>query len=47
MVAFEDRLVDAVEHDQHSILVGALTCNDQKEFIFHTADVTGFLERAH
>ena len=42
---FEDRLVNAVESDQHSILVGALTCNGQKEFIFHTADVPGFMER--
>ena len=45
VVAFEDRLVDAVEHDEHSILVGILTCNGQREFIFHTADATGFVER--
>ena len=45
LVEFEDRLVDAVENDEHSILVGILTCNGQREFIFYTADVTGFVER--
>jgi hypothetical protein len=42
---FEDRLVDAVEHDEHSILAGVLTCNGEREYIFQTADVPGFLER--
>ena len=42
---FEDRLIDAVERDEHSILVAALTCNGEKEFVFYTADVPGFLER--
>lgn len=42
---FEDRLVDAVEHDEHSVLTGVLTCNGEREYIFHTADVPGFLER--
>ena len=42
---FEDRLVNAVEHDEHSILVGVLTCNGKREYILHTADPPGFLER--
>lgn len=42
---FEDRLTEAVEHDEHSILAGALTCAGKKEFIFYTADVSGFMER--
>ncbi len=42
---FENRLVNAVERDEHSILVAALTCNEEKEFIFYTADVPGFMER--
>lgn len=42
---FEDRLVNAVEHDEHSIFVGSLSCNGEKEFIFYTADVPGFLDR--
>lgn len=45
LATFEDRLVNAVEHDEHSILVGAVTCNGEKEFMFHTANVPGFLER--
>src|SRR5262245_37227262 len=42
---FENRLCDAVHPDRHSILVGALTANGEKEFIFHTSDVPGFLQR--
>ena len=42
---FEDRLVEAVEPDEQSILVGALTCNGEKEFIFHTADPAEFPKR--
>lgn len=45
LATFEDRLINAVEHDEHSILVGALPCNGEKEFIFYTADVSGFMER--
>ncbi|HSE33219.1 MAG TPA: DUF695 domain-containing protein [Pyrinomonadaceae bacterium] len=45
LAAFEDRLVDAVEGDEHSILLAALTCNGESEFLFHTSDVAGFLER--
>ena len=43
--AFENRLVNAVEHDEHSILVVVLTCNGEKEFVFHTHDVPGFMSR--
>lgn len=42
---FESRLVPAVEDDEHSILVGTVTCNGDREYIFHTADVSGFMER--
>jgi Family of unknown function (DUF695) len=42
---FENRLVEAVEFDNHSVLSVVLTCNGQREFVFHTADVVGFLER--
>jgi len=42
---FEELLVQAVESDQHSILVAVLTCNRQREFVFQTADKAGFLER--
>lgn len=45
LATFEDRIVNAVEHDEHSILVGALTCNGEKEFVFHTSDVPRFLQR--
>ncbi len=45
LATFEDRLVNAVEHDQHSVFVGSLTCNGEKEFILYTADVPGFLQR--
>lgn len=42
---FEDRLVEAVECDGESILSLVLTCNGEKEFVFHTADVAIFLSR--
>ena len=42
---FEARLVPAVEDDQHSILVGVLTCNGDREYIFQTGDIPGFMER--
>ena len=45
MDLFEDRLLAAVEDDEHSILVGTLTCNGEREHIFHTADIPGFLDR--
>lgn len=45
VAAFENRLVDAVEPDEQSILIGVLTCNGEKEFIFQTADPSEFLKR--
>ena len=45
MAAFENRLVDAVEPDEHSILLAALTCKGEKEFVFQTADPKGFVGR--
>ena len=42
LVAFEDRLVAAVEHAAHSALSVVLTCDGKREWVFHTADVTGF-----
>jgi hypothetical protein len=45
LAAFENRLVEAVEPDEQSILLGALTCNGEKEFIFQTADPSEFLKR--
>lgn len=42
---FEDRLVNAVEPDEQSVLVGALTCNGEKEFIFQSKDPSEFLRR--
>lgn len=43
--AFEDRLIDAIEPDEQSILVGALTCNAEKEFVFQTTNASEFLKR--
>lgn len=43
--AFENRLVEAVESDNHSILSVVLTCNGQREFVFHTSNPEGFLQR--
>lgn len=45
LTTFEDRLVAAVEPDEHSILGAVLTCNGQTEYVFHTADVSEFLQR--
>ena len=45
LAAFEDRLVNAIEWDSQSILVAALTCNGEKEFVFYTADVSEFMQR--
>ena len=42
---FEDRLVNAIERDAQSILVAALSCDGEKEFVFYTTDVSGFMER--
>lgn len=45
LVTFEDRLVAAVEHDAHSVLSVALTCDGKREWVYHTADVPGFMGR--
>ena len=42
---FENCLCKAVHPDEHSILVMALTCNGEKEFVFYTGDASGFLHR--
>ena len=42
---FEDRLVDAVEPANHSVLAIAMTTGGMREWVFHTADVNGFVER--
>lgn len=45
LAVFEDRLIAALEHDEHSILTVVLSHNGENEFIFYTADVAGFVER--
>ncbi|HEY8226970.1 MAG TPA: DUF695 domain-containing protein [Pyrinomonadaceae bacterium] len=45
LAAFEDRVMAAVEHDQHSIFTVMLSGNGESEFVFYTADVPGFIER--
>jgi hypothetical protein len=42
---FEDRIVEAVEPDQHSVLSVVVTGDGQREFVFHTHDDKGFVER--
>jgi Family of unknown function (DUF695) len=45
MQSFEDFLLEAVEHDQHSVLAFVITCDSARYFMFYTADVQGFVER--
>lgn len=45
LATFEDRLVAAVEQDAHSVLSVVLTCDGKREWVFHTADVPGFMGR--
>ena len=45
LATFEDRLVEAVERDNQSILSIVLTYNSTKEFVFHSADEAVFLDR--
>jgi hypothetical protein len=45
LATFKDRLIAALEHDEHSILTLVLSHNGENEFIFYTADVAGFFER--
>jgi hypothetical protein len=42
---FEDRLVNAVEPANHSVLAIAMTTGGVREWVFHTGDVEGFVER--
>ena len=42
---FEDRLVNAVEPDNHSVLAIAMTTGGVREWVFHTSDVKGFVDR--
>jgi Family of unknown function (DUF695) len=42
---FEDRLVDAVEPDSHSILSMVLTGKSRREYVFHTTNPQEFLNR--
>ncbi|MCA9727757.1 MAG: DUF695 domain-containing protein [Candidatus Eisenbacteria bacterium] len=43
--AFEERLVQAVDHDGQSVLSVVITCNGQREYVLHTADASEFLRR--
>ena len=42
---FEDRLIEAVELDNHSILSLVITGHEQREYSFHTSDPQGFIQR--
>jgi len=42
---FENALVEAVEPDRHGVLSVVLTTAAKREFVFHTSDVPGFIER--
>ena len=42
---FEDRLIEAVEHDEFAIMSVVLTGNGQREFVFHTSDPQTFIQR--
>jgi hypothetical protein len=42
---FEDRLVDATEPSNHSILSMVLTGKGQREYVFHTSSIEEFLDR--
>lgn len=43
--AFENRLVEAVETDDHSILSIVLTGKGLREYVFHTSNANEFLQR--
>ena len=43
--AFEDRLVEAVENDHHSVLSLIMCGKNQKEYIFHTPQPSEFMRR--
>lgn len=42
---FEDRLINAVESDEFSIMSMVLTGNGEREFVFHTPDPQEFVRR--
>ncbi|MFW5427086.1 MAG: DUF695 domain-containing protein [Methylophagaceae bacterium] len=42
---FENRLIDAVENDEFSIMTMVLTGRGEREFVFYTSDPQKFLER--
>jgi hypothetical protein len=42
---FENRLIDAVETDEFSIMSMVLTGNGEREFVFHTPDPQEFVTR--
>ena len=42
---FENRLVAAVEPDGFGVLAIVLTGGDQREYVFHTYDPSGFVQR--
>lgn len=42
--AFEERIVEAIERDGHSILCMTLTGKGQKEYVFYTSDPNLFLQ---
>lgn len=42
---FEDRLVQAVDHDGQSLLSVVITGKGQREWVFHTADPDEFVRR--
>ncbi|MBN2877675.1 MAG: DUF695 domain-containing protein [Bacilli bacterium] len=42
---FEDRLVEAVESDFHSVMSMILLGKNQKEFVFHTSSPNEFIQR--
>lgn len=45
MGVFEDRLVEAVEHDAHAVLTAILTFDGARQWVFYTSDVHEFLAR--
>jgi hypothetical protein len=42
---FEDKLVEAVENDEFSILSIVLTGRNEREFVFHTSNPQEFINR--
>jgi hypothetical protein len=45
MERFEDHLVDAVEADAHAALVGVLTFDGARQWVFYTRDFSEFAQR--